>query len=174
MAIAQILNDKTKKAKEKVATISEWLLDRSLLTDELILFAEKAKDPEKATCIEAIEFATRKDPAIADENLFAFVTKTLKENAPRVKWESAKVIANIAYLFEQKLAKAINHLLANTENSGTVVRWASALALGEILKLKTKHNKNLLPAIKTICDREKDKGVKKKYLDAIKKTGLPY
>lgn len=59
MNIAELLDDKTKKAKEKVETINEWLLDGSLPTDELLVFAEKAKDPEKATCIEAIEFATR-------------------------------------------------------------------------------------------------------------------
>jgi len=170
MTIAEIINDKTKKAKEKVETISKWLLDGSLPTDELIVFAEKAKDAEKATCIEAIEFATKQNSIIADETVFAFVTKTLTENAPRVKWESAKVIGNIAHLFPTKLSKAINNLLRNSEDNGTVVRWASAFALGEILKLKTKHNKELLPSIEAICDKEQDTGVKKKYLDAIKKT----
>lgn len=146
------------------------MLVGSLPTDELIAFAEKAKDPEKATCIEAIEFATRQNSKIADETVFAFVTKTLTENAPRVKWESAKVVGNIAHLFPTKLKKALTNLLTNSEYDGTVVRWAAAFALGEILKLKTKHNKDLLPAIEAICDREQDNGVKKKYLDAIKKT----
>ena len=170
MTIAELINDKTKKTKEKVEIISKWLSDGSLPTDELIVFAEKAKDPEKATCIEAIEFATRQNVKIADESVFAFVTKMLAENAPRVKWESAKVVGNIAHLFPTKLNKAISNLLANSDYDGIVVRWASAFALGEILKLKTKHNKDLLPAIETICDREQDNGVKKKYLDAIKKT----
>ncbi len=170
MTIAELLNDKTKKAKEKVETISKWLLDGSLPTDELLAFAEKAKDPEKATCIEAIEFATRQNSKIADENVFAFVTKTLTENAPRVKWESAKVVGNIAHLFPTKLSKAITNLLTNSEYDGTVVRWAAAFALGEILKLKTKHNKDLLPAIEAISEREQDNAIKKKYLDAIKKT----
>lgn len=170
MTIAELINDKTKKAKEKAETISKWLLAGSLPTDELIVFAEKAKAQDKATCIEAIEFATNQNSKIADENVFAFVTKTLTENAPRVKWESARVIGNIAHLFPEKLTKAISNLLTNSEDNGTVVRWASAFALGEILKLKTKHNKDLLPTIETICDREQDNGVKKKYLDAIKKT----
>lgn len=170
MTIAELLNDKTKKAKEKVETISNCLLDRSLPTDELLTFAEKAKDIEKATCIEAIEFATRQNSKIADENVFAYVTKTLTENAPRIKWESAKVVGNIAHLFPTKLSKAITNLLINSENDGTVVRWAAAFALGEILKLKTKHNKDLLPAIEAIFVRENDNAIKKKYLDAIKKT----
>ena len=170
MTIDKVLKDKTKKAKQKVETIGKWLLDGSLPTDELLAFAEKAKDAEKATCIEAIEFATKHNPNIADENVFEYVTKTLTENAPRVKWESARVIGNIAYLFPTKLKIAINNLLKNSEYDGTVVRWASAFALGEILKLRTKHNRDLLPKIEAIYDREEDNGVKRKYLEAIKKV----
>lgn len=170
MPLPELLLTKTKKAKEKVETISKWLLNGSLTTGELMQFAEKAKDPEKATCIEAIEFATKQNPKIADEKVFAYVTKTLTEKAPRVKWESAKVIGNIAHLFPTKLSKAITNLLTNAESDGTVVRWAAAFALGEILKLKTKHNKDLLPAIEAIYLREEENGVKKKYLEAIKKT----
>lgn len=169
MALTQLFSDKTKKAKQKVETISQWLLDGSLPTTELLAFAEKAKDTEKGICIEAIEFATKQNPQIADDNLFAYVTKTLAENAPKVKWESAKVVGNIAHLFPAKLNKAISNLLANSANDGTVVRWATAFALGEILKLKTKHNKDLLPALEGACEKEQDNGVKKKYLDAIKK-----
>ena len=170
MTIEELLIDKTKKAKEKVETISKWLLDGSLPTDELIVFAEQAKDPEKGTCIEAIEFATRQNANIADENVLAFVTKTLTKTAPRVKWESAKVIGNIAKLFSTQLNKPIANLLTNTKDNGTVVRWAAAFALGEILKLKTKYNKELLPTLEALCDNEQDNAIKKKYLDAIKKT----
>jgi len=168
--IEELLKDKTKKVKEKTETISKWLLDGSIPTGELIAFAEKSADSEKATCIEAIEYATKQNPKVADEGVFFFVTQTLTEKSPRVKWESAKVIGNIAHIFPTKLNKAIGNLLTNSEYDGTVVRWASAFALGEILKLKTKYNKDLLPAIEAICDREKDNGVKKKYIDAIKKT----
>jgi HEAT repeat protein len=170
LTIAELLNDKTKRAKEKVETISKWLLDASLPTDELIVFAGHAKDPEKGTCIEAIEIATRQNAAIADETVLAFVTKTLTETAPRVKWESAKVIGNIAKLFPSKLTKPINNLLTNAKDNGTVVRWAAAFALGEILKLKTKHNKDLLPTLETICNSEQDNAIKKKYIDAINKA----
>lgn len=170
MSIAELINDKTKKAKEKVEAISKWLLDGSLSTADLLAFAEKSKDAEKATCIEAIEFSTKQNAKIADEAVWAFATKSLTENAPRVKWETAKVVGNIAHLFPTKLNKAITNLLTNAEHDGTVVRWAAAFALGEILKLKTSHNKDLLPAIEAICDREPDEGVKKKYMDAIKKT----
>ena len=170
MTITELLNDKTKNIKVKTETISKWLLDGSMPVDELIAFAEKTKDSEKATCIEAIEYATKENTKIADESVFTFVTKMLTDKAPRVKWESARVIGNIAHQFPTKLSKAITNLLTNSEDNGTVVRWASAYALGEILKLKTKHNKDLLPAIEVLCDSEQDNAIRKKYLDAIKKA----
>lgn len=170
MTIDELLNDKAIKPKEKTETISKWILDKSLPVDELIAFAEKQKDPAKATCIEAIEYATKQNATIADETVLIFVTNTLTAKAPRIKWESAKVIGNIAHLFPTKLEKSINSLLINTQHEGTVVRWSAAFALSEILKLKTKYNKDLFSAIETICDKEEKNSIKKIYLDAIKKT----
>jgi hypothetical protein len=170
MTLDGLLKDKTKKIKEKTETISKWLLEGSLETDELIVYAEKSKDSEKATCIEAIEYATKINPKIADENVFYYVTLSLTEMTPRLKWESAKVIGNIAHLFPTKLDTAIKNLLVNSEYDGTVVRWATAFSLGEILKLKTAHNCYLLPRMEELCIQEQENGVKKKYIDAIKKT----
>lgn len=170
MTIDKLLNEKAIKPKEKTETISKWILDKSLPIDELIAFAEKSKDPAKATCIEAIEYATKQNPKIADESVLSFVTATLTAKAPRVKWESAKVIGNIAHMFPTKLNKSIANLLTNTKHEGTVVRWSAAFALGEILKLKTKHNTDLFPAIENICKKEEKNSIRKIYLDAIKKT----
>lgn len=170
MMIEQIFQDKSIKAKEKVKTLGEWLLNDELPIDELLAYAEKQKATDKATCIEAVELATKTKPNIADENLLDYVTKSLKDEEPRVKWESAKVVGNIAKLFPEKLDKAITNLLPNAENNGTVVRWATAYALAEIVKLKTENNVTLLPKVETLCDKEEDNGVKKKYLDALKKV----
>lgn len=170
MNIEELIKDKAIKPKDKTETISMWMLDGTLNIGDVIEFASIGKEPVKATCIEAIEFATKQKPAIADENVLVFVTKTLTEKAPRVKWESAKVIGNIAHLFPAKLDDAISNLLINTEHTGTVVRWSAAYALGEILKLKTKHNNDLLPAIEAICDREEKNSIRKIYLAAIKAT----
>mgnify|MGYP001233737744 CR=1 FL=1 len=170
MTIDQIFQDKTIKAKAKVATISEWLLHGELALEELLAFAERQKASDKATCIEAIELATKKTPNMADESLVSYVTKALTDDEPRVKWESAKVIGNIAKLFPTHLDEAIKNLLPNTAHTGTVVRWATAYALAEILKLKTVNNQELLPKIEALCEQEADNGVKKKYLDALKKV----
>jgi hypothetical protein len=169
MTIEDVFRDKTIKAKAKVATIGEWLVNKELNVDELLVYAEKQKATDKATCIEALEYATKKEAPLADENLLLFVTKALKEEEARIKWESAKVIGNIAHLFPAQLDKPIQNLLLNADNTGTVIRWATAYALAEILKLKTDYNKKLLPKMETLCEKETDNGVKKKYLDALKK-----
>jgi HEAT repeat protein len=169
MTIQELLNDKDLKPKVKTETLSGWLLDGKISVDELVLFARTAKDPAKATCIEALEFATRQKPSILNITGFQFVTQALTVKAPRVKWESAKVTGNTAHLFPDKLDEAIKNLLDNSKHEGTVVRWSAAFALGEILKLKTKHNRNLMPAIDAICNSDEKNSIKKIYLDAIKK-----
>ena len=71
MTIEELIQDKNIKPKEKTVTISNWILDNSLPIDELIAFAEKQKDPAKATSIEAIEYATKQQQS----NPFITLTK---------------------------------------------------------------------------------------------------
>lgn len=170
MTLENLFEDKSIKAKAKAKQIADWLLNNELPLDELLAFTEKQQATDKATCIEAIETATKKSPAIGTEELLVFVTNTLKDDEPRVKWESAKVIGNIAKRFPEQLDNSIKMLLPNAKNKGTVVRWATAYALAEIIKLKTQSNKDLLPKIEILCEKEEDNGVKKKYIDALKKV----
>jgi HEAT repeat protein len=170
MDIHTILNDKQLKAKPKVQAISKMLLDKTISVSELIKVARGSNEKDKGTCIESLEFATRLKPDIASFAVLDFVIETLADESPRVKWESAKVIGNIAHLFPTKLDKAINNLLTNSESSGTVVRWSTAFALGEIIKLKTKRNKDLIPAIESIVKRETDSAIKTIYQKALKKA----
>ena len=161
MDLQKFLNNKEVKAKEKTIALSQLLLDGKLIIDELIDFAQTCKDPAKATCIEAIEFATKTEPEIATLACLNFLSQTLAEKAPRIKWESAKVIGNIAHLYPGKLKLAIINFLINTEHEGTVVRWSAAYALSQIIKLKTKQSIDLLPAIEVICLREEKNSIKK-------------
>ena len=167
--LASILSDKSTKPKEKTETICQLVSKKEISIKDLIAFASTSKDPHKATCIEALEFASKQEPKIVDTSAFDFVTKCLDEKAPRIKWEAAKVIGNTAHLFPSKLDKAISGLLANSEHTGTVVRWAAAFALGEIVKLKGKHNKDLIPALEAIILREEKNSIKKIYQAALKK-----
>ena len=170
MTLEAIFSDKTMRSKAKVVEVGGWLLDGSLSIHELLAFTENQKGANKGNCIEVIEYATKQNPSLTDVTVLDFVVKTLKDKEPRVKWESAKVIGNIAKLYPENLSTAIANLLKNTKSEGTVVRWATALALGEILKLKTEYNEKLLPKIEKLAENEIENGVKKKYLGAIKKV----
>jgi len=166
--IQNIFDNKNLKPKAKVEKLSQLLLKSELPLNDLIDFANQGKDSVKASCIEAFEFATKVNPAIATLALLKFATETLLEKAPRIKWESAKVIGNIAHLFPGKLDKAIVNLLMNTEHAGTVVRWSAAYALGEIVKVKNKSSKKLIPAIHRIIAREEKNSIRKIYISALK------
>lgn len=168
MDIAALLKDKSLSAKEKTEALAAALAKGEINPNELIAFASSAKDPDKGNCMEAFEFATRAVPGISSEQLLTFATDHLSAKAPRVKWEAAKVLGNIAHEYPKKLDAAIAGLLINTEDKGTVVRWAAAFALTEIAKLQTPHNKDLLPALKSIMAREEKNSIKKIYQQAIK------
>lgn len=168
MNLAIFFSDMTIKAKQKTEKLCEALVSGTISGDELLAFASSAKPPVKATCIEAIEFATRTSSNKIDKRLFAFAVESLNDKAPRMKWEAAKLIGNTAKDFKKHLDDAIHCLLINTEDEGTVVRWSAAFALSEILKLNTQWNEALIPAIEAIINREEKSSIKKIYLSAMK------
>lgn len=169
MDIQATLADKHLKAKGKVEAIATMLLNKELSVGELIRHANGAEAKAKGTCIEAIEFATRARPEIAPAACLDFVAEALLDEAPRVKWESAKVVANIAHLHPGRLTDSVRNLLANSEHSGTVVRWSAVRALGEIVKLRTRHNRTLIPALEALLKRgDEDRAVVKICQSALK------
>lgn len=170
-AVDELFKDKSINAKAKTEILAEWLLQKKLSLQEWTAAAERSKDPARATLIEAMEFASKQTAEIADVSVLHFVTTQLEAKAPRIKWESAKVIGNIARLFPGELERSIALLLKNAENEGTVVRWSAGFALGEILKLKTPYNAALIPAAKAVCEREEKNSIRKFYTTAFKKIG---
>ena len=167
MEIKKILSDKKLKPKTKVEKLGQDILDRKITINDLMVFAEIAKDAEKGTCVEALEFASGKNPKIITQKGFEFIAKHLADKAPRVKWECARVIGNTAHIFKNDLDIAIKNLLENAIYDGTVVRWSAAYALVEIIKLETEHNKKILPKIREICSKEEKPNIKKMYMDAM-------
>jgi hypothetical protein len=79
MTIEQVFQDKTIKAKGKVSTIGEWLINNEMPIDELLAYAEKTKKRlTKQLALRAVEYATKKVPTIADENLLSFCNKSVE------------------------------------------------------------------------------------------------
>lgn len=170
MDIEGLLKDKTIKSKEKVAALSKAILTEKIKIGNVIKVASKAKGAEKGNCVEALEFATRSNPDISNQKCFDFVVQCLEDEAPRIRWEAAKVIGNIAGMYKTKLDSAIKGLLINTEYPGTVVRWSAAHALCKIIAHKTSHNTDLVPAIEAIFKLEEDNAIKNIYLAGLRKV----
>jgi hypothetical protein len=170
MTVLELLSDKLSKPKEKTDRLSLLITTGETGIDELIRFASVAKESDRATCIEALEHATVAMNDLMTEEAFLFVTTQLACKAPRVKWESARVIANTVHLYPAHIGNAVTNLLVNTENPGTVVRWSAASALAAIVKMKTSFNEELLPALEAIAEREEKNSIRKIYLEALKKA----
>lgn len=168
MDLRGLFSDKTKKNKEKIEILFPAILNGEVFTGDLLTFVSSAKDPVKADCIEALEFATKINSEILDKDLFEFIVKNLSEKAPRIKWESAKVIGNTARHFSDNLDEAIAKLIENTSHEGTVVRWSAAFALSEILPINQQLKSRLLNTLKDISEKEEKNSIKKIYQKAIK------
>ena len=164
--IEEILKSR-KKPKEIVELLAEKLKSDKKAIHELIQCFENGTTAEKGNCMEAIEYVTKEYPEFA-ENCISFVVAHINDKAPRVKWESCRIIGNVAKKFPDKVKEAIPKLLENTNDKGTVVRWSAALALTEIAKDGLEMQKELVPEFKKILERENNKGVRNIYLKYLK------
>jgi hypothetical protein len=170
MNFLAIINDRGIKTREKAEILCRWILDHPNQLNDLIDLAISSKSHTKATCIEAIDYATAENPGIASLDCLTFVTQNLSDISPRVKWESARVIGNIAHLYPTYLGETVRKLLINSKLDGTMVKWSTAFALGEIVKLNTRHNATLIPAIEAILENENKNSIRRTYLMALKKV----
>ena len=169
MSIAAILEDKSLASKAKTEALSNLMLEGRISVDEFVAGAGHMKDSLKGSCVEALEFTSKDRPELITPKAFEFAVEHLKHKAPRVKWESAKVIGNVAHLFPDKLEEAIKQLLINSEDSGTVVRWSVAYALGEIIQAQVPNREELIETVRAIAERDDKNSIKKMYQAALKK-----
>lgn len=169
MTLEEILSSKSLKPKDKTMMLSDGLLSYRISVDALIAFARNAADSPKATCMEALEYATKENIEIGTVECIEFAISQLNSKAPRVVWESSRLIANIAAKFPEESAAAILPLLKNTKHPGTVVRWSTATALVGIAKIDRKECIELRGKLKFIANNEKQNSIKKIYLNVLKK-----
>jgi HEAT repeat protein len=168
MELKTVFSDKTTNSKGKTVTLAKSVLENKITINEIIDFASTQKDPIKATCIETIEVVTQSNPELASEKTLDFVISSLSDKAPRIKWESARVIANTIQLFPKKQSTAISSLLRNTTHEGTVVRWSAAMALAAILKTGSAESKTIITKIKDLAEKEEKNSIKRIYGSVLK------
>lgn len=172
MLIEDVFNNKEFKTKEKTKLLTDALLDEEITIEMIIDYSETAKGPIKGTCMEVFESATSKRPEISTHTMFVYAQTNLLAKAPRLKWESAKVIGNIAHLYPDQLETSINELLRLTSHKGTVVRWSAAYALSRIVILPKYSSTELVEQLKEISVAEEKASIKKIYEKSLKKIEL--
>jgi len=168
MRINELLLSKEKSNKEITEEIANLLISGKIPIDDYIGELQKMKGSKKATLIESMEYATKESPGIANESCYDLIIKSLNDKEPRVKWESARVIANVAEQFPQKIEDVIERLQNNIEGSGTVVRWSIATALASIAKTNYKKKEALIELMKKNESIEEKASIKKIYISALK------
>jgi len=170
LTIEKILKSK-RKPKGIVELLAEAIKRDKKQIAELIQCFEDGTTAEKGNCMEAIEYITKENPEFA-ENCLEFVIAHINDKAPRVKWESCRIMGNVAQKFPDKVKGAIPKLLENTKDKGTVIRWSAAFALTEIAKSNQDVQKELVPEFQKILDKQTNKGVRNIYLKYLKSVGL--
>jgi len=164
--VEQILKSRN-KPKEKVNTLAKEVKENRISIKQLIDYFKIGSVSEKGSCIEAMEHVSRDKPEIVLQHI-NFIIDHINDQAPKTKWETARVIGNLSQKYPNEVAKAVPRLLLNTEDAGTVVRWSAAFALTEIAKNNTKLRKELVPKFKEIAEKEKNNGVRNVYVKALK------
>lgn len=159
-----------KKSKELNIFVAKLIQEKRPSSKDFADALATGNDPERGTCVEALEYITQDTPEVAKPYI-SQVIACLADKASRVKWEAARVIGNIASKYPGEAQKAVDNLLVNTNDKGTVVRWSTAFALGKILKHNTTIRPRLQKRIEEILKRETNNGVKNVYLKVIKEIG---
>lgn len=154
-------------AKKKVKALAEGLRSGAIAPAECVRALSEAPSVDRGTLVESLESATRVQPELVDGDVFRRLVECLADEAPRVRWEAARTVGNVAAQHPGKLAPAVEALLANTTHEGSVVRWATAHALAAILEAG--HDpQDLRGRIQEIVARESDDGVRKVYEKALR------
>ena len=169
MIISTLLADKTRKATVKRELIAQALRDGEISVEDFSVLAG-LDDKSQGIVLEAMEAVTNAQPETADETWLAYAVRFIDSAANNPKREASRVVGNIAHLFPDSLDAAVEKLLANTEDSGTVIRWSSAYALGRIIRIQKYAASGLFDILTAICEKEKDNGIVTQYLNGLKKA----
>jgi hypothetical protein len=77
MILKDFFADKQLKPSAKIKVLRQHVCENPSIIDELLSFAENSKHAIKASCLEAIKFATQTQPEIANQNCFHFIERSL-------------------------------------------------------------------------------------------------
>ncbi len=170
MDIINLLDNRTRKSIEKRMEIVD-AINAGLVTIEEIQSLKAVLDDKKmALVLESMEAVSNKNPEAADLRWLIFAQDFIASESNNLKREASRIIGNIAHRFPDDLSIAINRLMENTKDTGTVVRWGSAYALARIIQIPQYANSELFDILLNLSEREQENGVKNQLLNGLKKA----
>lgn len=165
-----MLNDKSKKAIEKRKMIIKAIVEKNITIQQIEGLLNETDEKKSAIILEAIESITNSDAQIADIEWLHLAIKYILSESNSVKREASRIVGNISHKFPNDLDNAIEKLLINSNDQGTVVRWSSAYALSRIILIPQYANSELFDKLTEMCNCENESGVKNQYEKALKKA----
>lgn len=169
MQIIEEIRNSKRKPKELVAYLADRVKRDKSLFDQLLEGLEHPKIPLRGLCAEVMAEVTKEKPELFPAQGCDAVIRHLADKAPRVKWETAQLVGNVAAVWPEKAGAAVPALLLNADDEGTVVRWSAAYALTRIAGHNAKLRRGLIQKMEAILKKESNNGVKNVYLKGLKK-----
>ena len=170
MIIIDIINDKSLKRLEKREVIVESIINRKVDFSTISEVCEILSEKKVSLLLEAIEEVSRSKEFILEADYLDLAEKYILSSDNSCKREASRIVGNLANKYPTKLDDAIVALLKNTDDEGTVIRWASAYALSRIIVIPQYAKSSLFEQISDLCAREEENGVKNQYIKALKKA----
>jgi len=168
--LLELLKDASLTAVEKREAIAREIESGEIGIRQIERASETLGEKGLAILLESMEAVSLRNPGLAEIGWLRFAGRWIDSASGSVKREASRLVGNLAARFPNDLSPAIEKLLENTSDSGTVVRWASAYALARIVVLPEYAGGDLVQTVTAIAEREQNGGVKNQYLKALKRV----
>lgn len=169
MKIAEIINDRSIKKIDKRKIIIAGLLNGDYSMNEIVEASGEIEEQKNSTILESIEEISNKGLMEMSVDYLEYAKRFISNEDSSCKREASRIVGNLAGQYPQAVQDAIPLLLENARADGTVVRWGSAYALSKIIVLDEYRNSGLYKTLVSICEHERENGVKNLYVKAFKK-----
>jgi hypothetical protein len=158
------------KPKEIQAALVDGVCAGRIGAGDFVDFFLSAPDGDKGTCADVMKHVSEQHPELLEPYIDCLI-EYINYKAPRVKWGIPEAMGYLAKKYPDRVAAAIPYLLENTvENkvNTTVIRWCAAFAISEIVKYNPHIQRDFVPKMKELSEKEKNNGVRNVYVKALK------
>ena len=170
MTIVELLKDKSLKGVERRQAVVNMIVAGKLTVNEVTALADAIGEKQVATVLEAVEEVSNKRLRSLEAAWLQWAEPYISSKNNSCRREASRIVGNMAAQYPDLLDEAIERLMKNTKDEGTVIRWAAAYALSRIVVLDRYAKSDLYDRLVAICDREEDNGVKNQYIKALNKA----